>query len=469
MSRFLDRFRAIVLPRSVLLVVLLVFATSLAVTATLVAGVGLLTEDAGLTRRLLTSILLPVLGITLAAAMLGFYLLHRIHRPVLQLVEAAARLRQGDLTTPVPAVRERDLSPLAEELEAARTELRDHLGKIARMEARHKAFIAALREPILTANPEGFVTGCSWSAQELFGQQRHIIGLPIQDLLPFLAGKPFGEGARITWQGQVEDAFGRSLDLEVNRTVLIEEGGSPSHIYTLYDVSHHAEASRMREQLLYNIAHELRTPLAVLQNALELLNESYATLAAEELRHLLGAALRTSRRLENLMTDLLSAGSIQAGRFIVNPRPVRLAQLVQEAIEDIIPMTETRGQKVEPHLCSKDLQVLADPRAVTRVLTNLLSNAAKYGPGGQPILVEAETVDGAVRVTVADQGPGIPEEQRAGLFDRFYRVKTGNDEPGIGLGLAIVKGIAEAHGGSVGVASEPGAGTRVWFTLPVVS
>ena len=109
---------------------------------------------------------------------------------------------------------------------------------------------------------------------------------------------------------------------------------------------------------------------------------------------------------------------------------------------------------------------MADQRYARQVLTNLLTNASKYSPEHSIIRVRAEPAGTMLRISVEDQGPGIPPEHRAGLFERFYRVRAASDAPGIGLGLAIAKGIVEAHGGSIGVDSEVGRGTQVWFTLP---
>ena len=100
------------------------------------------------------------------------------------------------------------------------------------------------------------------------------------------------------------------------------------------------------------------------------------------------------------------------------------------------------------------------------MLSNLLANASKYSPEQSVIRVVAVAMANMVRISVEDQGPGIAPEQQAGLFERFYRVRSDTDAPGVGLGLAIAKGIVEAHGGSIGIDSEPGSGTRVWFTLP---
>jgi signal transduction histidine kinase len=128
-------------------------------------------------------------------------------------------------------------------------------------------------------------------------------------------------------------------------------------------------------------------------------------------------------------------------------------------------MKKRGGQRVEQDLADARLVVLADRRFVRQLLSNLLSNASKYSPEGELSRIRAERSNGHVWVAVEDRGPGIPPEHQAGLFERFYRLRPGDQQPGIGLGLAIAKGIVEAHGGSIGVDSEVGAGTCVWFTL----
>jgi signal transduction histidine kinase len=225
----------------------------------------------------------------------------------------------------------------------------------------------------------------------------------------------------------------------------------------------HIEVNRLREQLLYSVAHELRAPLAVLENALDILSEGYADLPADEFARLTGSAQRTAARLRTLMEDLLSAGSIQAGRFHVEPRPVQLREIVAEAVETVAPAVDERGQSVDVDV-KAGLVVNADRRYARQVLTNLLGNASRYGPSGSAIHIRAAASDGQVRVAIDDLGPGIPKEEQRLLFERFYRPRA--EGPGIGLGLAIAKGIVEAHGGRIGIESEPGHGTSVWFTLP---
>lgn len=226
---------------------------------------------------------------------------------------------------------------------------------------------------------------------------------------------------------------------------------------------HHIAMNRLREELLYSVAHELRAPLAVLENALDILVEDYADLPTDEFARVAGSARRTAARLRTLMEDLLSAGSIQAGHFRVDARPVELRAIVGDAIESVEALVTERRQTVEVDLAS-GLVVRADRRYTRQVLTNLLGNASRYGPADTAIGVGGELKDGQVHITVKDHGAGIPKSEQSLLFERFYRPRAHG--PGIGLGLAIAKGIVEAHGGHIGIDSDPGRGTSVWFTLP---
>jgi signal transduction histidine kinase len=267
-------------------------------------------------------------------------------------------------------------------------------------------------------------------------------------------------------QGRLADTTGRTVDLEVSRTLLHEGDAQGYAVYVVHDISRHAEVNRLREQLLYSVAHELRGPLMVLDNALEILDTDYSALTAQEFAQVLATARRTARRMRTLMEDLLSAGSIQSGHFVVAPRRIELRAIVGDAVESVLPSIEGRGQRIEIEVPNEGLPVLADKRYARQVVSNLVANASKYSPEASVILIVARPVANMVRISVEDQGPGIPPEQQVGLFERFYRVRTDTDAPGVGLGLAIAKGIVEAHGGSIGIDSELGSGTRVWFTLP---
>jgi NtrC-family two-component system sensor histidine kinase KinB len=355
----------------------------------------------------------------------------------------------------------------AQELQEARMTMRASLEAVAKEEARQRALLGALREAILATSADGHVDDYNPAAAALFGDPARLKGRHVTELLPFVRPAIEASGQDVLWQGTIVEAAGHSLDVEVSQTALLEGTLPLNYVYVIHDISRYAEVNRLREQLLHNVAHELRAPLGVLDNALEILATDYGELTAGELDELMRTARRTTRRLRALMEDLLSAGSIQSGRFQIRARPTPPSAFMDDALEMVEAMLEPRGQRIDLHADADLPEVSADPLRARQVLTNLLHNASKYSADGDLIGVRAERLDGQVRISVADRGVGIPEDQQAGLFERFYRVRPGNEEPGIGLGLAICKGIVEAHGGTIGVESQPGSGTTVWFTLPV--
>src|SRR5215471_4871686 len=181
------------------------------------------------------------------------------------------------------------------------------------------------------------VIGSAGGAATLYGR-------PIREVLPFVHD-PLDPSGGDT-QGRLADATGRTVDLEVSRTLLHDQPGRGSAVYVVHDISRHAEVNRLREQLLYSVAHELRGPLMVLDNALEILDDDYDKLTAQDFNQVLGSARRTARRMRMLMEDLLSAGSIQSGHFVVAPRPVELQAIVDDALEIVQPWTDLRGQSL---------------------------------------------------------------------------------------------------------------------------
>jgi signal transduction histidine kinase len=402
----------------------------------------------------------------LAGAALAYLLACRVQQPLLVHPRAAAHVRDGEVFTPMPTIRESELVPLEEEPERGRHRAHPTLKTIADAEERQRALFSALREPVLTTSADGRITSFNPAARELLGDPIRLYGQPLDEILPFVdVSAEDGDGPR--WHGRITTPEGATRDVEVVRTRAASETFPLTDIYVIHDVTEHVEVGRMREQLLYSVAHEVRGPMSVLDNVLDILTHEGEELAAGEQRQLARSARSTVARLHNIIESLLSAGSIQSGRFEVHPESTWLSQIIDEGIQAAMPLIEAREQRIESLVPPDDVRVMADRQYVRQLLWNLLSNASKYSPDGDLIRLRAEAMEGYVWATVEDHGRGIPIEQQAGLFERFYRAQSSEDTKGIGLGLAIAKAIVDAHGGRIGVESAPGEGTRVWFTLPI--
>jgi signal transduction histidine kinase len=168
--------------------------------------------------------------------------------------------------------------------------------------------------------------------------------------------------------------------------------------------------------------------------------------------------------MNRLIQDLLDAAKLEAGRVAIAARPIQVAPLMREAQEMLAPLAAEKGLSLDCKIAEPLPEVTADGGRVLQVLSNLVGNAIKFTPKGGRIVMRAEDAPGGVRFSVADTGPGIPEEQLTKLFGRFWQGNPA-DRRGIGLGLTISKGIVDAHGGRIWVESRVGEGTTFHFTL----
>jgi signal transduction histidine kinase len=216
------------------------------------------------------------------------------------------------------------------------------------------------------------------------------------------------------------------------------------------------------------VSHELRTPLSAILASSELLFHHGGGLTADNVRDLSRSTYESSNHLFRLVENLLNATTLQSGTLHIRPVPVSLDELMGDAITQVQPFTESKSQSITCVLPEDLPEVLADPHHIVQVLINLLTNASKYSPTDSDIVVSCEAEDGYVRVTVKDNGIGIPIDEQEYIFERFYRVKSNRVTSivGSGLGLTIVKSLIDLHGGQVGVKSRPGFGSEFWFTLP---
>jgi PAS domain S-box-containing protein len=229
------------------------------------------------------------------------------------------------------------------------------------------------------------------------------------------------------------------------------------------------EAIRIRDTFFSIASHELRTPITSIKGYSELLQRRAAREGQTDAWFMRGVAIiqQETERLNRLTDLLLDVSRIQSGRFEIEREPVDLASLAQQATARVHPMLERHTVKLV--LPPYPVVVIGDDLRLDQALHNLLTNAIKYSTEGGQITLQVEREEGHARVTVSDEGIGIPAEALPALFDSFYRAGnvTGTGIGGLGLGLYIVHRIVEAHGGTIHVHSDEGAGSTFIIQLPL--
>jgi two-component system, sensor histidine kinase len=222
--------------------------------------------------------------------------------------------------------------------------------------------------------------------------------------------------------------------------------------------------STLRADFVSLVSHELRSPMAAVIGAARTLQGRWRELQPEQRESFLALIGDETTRLAALIGDVLDTSRIDAGTFSYRFTDVDVSALVRDMVA-----TAALGQDEVPILVdvAPDVAVVrADPERLRQIFGNLIDNAVKYSPAGEPVEVRVAPVNGAVLVSVRDRGPGIkPADQRV-IFEKFGRVAAGNSKPGSGLGLYIARSIAETHGGTIAVASAPGRGATFTVKLP---
>ena len=386
---------------------------------------------------------------------------------------------------------------LAERREAALAEGIVQARKLAESEARLQISNARFREvwqavteqAVIGTNLEGLIDAWNVGATKMLGYSEEEADgnlsisrfFDVEEVLDRMSGSPDATSLSVIvanadsgepgeWTLQSRD--GTLVPVEVSVTTRLSPAGQPTgYLLVAHDVSRVREVIRLKDEFIGLVSHELRTPVSSIIGYVDLLREENDDPgAAEERLRYLEVIERNGNRLIRLVTDLLLAAQVEAGVDHLATSATDLAELVGLSIESLTPRIHSSGLSIRLDL-APGLIVRADPTRMSQAIENLLTNAIKFTPAGGEVSVSLVKINDCARITVADSGIGIPEEEIDQLFGRFFRASTAVQGaiPGIGLGLNIVNAIVRAHDGSINVFSTVGEGTSFVIDLPLLA
>jgi len=414
--------------------------------------------------------LLVALGVALACALgLAWMSSASLARRVSAIAEVAGRYSAGDFSEPTAERGRDELGIVARALDDTARELGRRMAELEQDRARMQAMLAGMLEGVLVVNALGRILLANDAARrllriaELGHDQHYLTVLPHPDLASML-GRAL--------EGRTPDGQTLSLPQEPNRTLMarvapIGAAGARGAILVLHDISELREADRMRRDFVANVSHELRTPLTAIQGYVEaLLDEEPPD--PEEARRFLGIIARHASRMERLVRDLLRLARLEAGQEAVDKAQVQIDHLFGDVLVELAASIEARNQRCVVSIGADAETVETDGAKLHDAVRNLVENAVAYAPSGTTIELAARREGGRTLLTVADQGPGIPEADLHRIFERFYRVDRARsrESGGTGLGLAIVKHLVNIIGGEVQAANRPAGGAIFTITLP---
>lgn len=356
------------------------------------------------------------------------------------------------------------------ELQRTRTALHES-------EARHRALVESAPEAIITLDEQQRITSWNTAAEAMFGipavkalQQSAINLLDTTDRERFLAAiqacasNDQALPLELKGQGDRGKPFPMELSLASWHTA---QGRFVSAI--IRDISERREIEDMKSSFVATVSHELRTPLTAMRGALGLICGSMAESMPPSAMTLLRIASSNCERLVRLTNDILDLEKISAGQLLLRNTEIRLASLLADALAANQEYGTQLGVELKLQEPVPVANLQADPDRLMQVLTNLLSNAAKFSPNGGVVELGARLLPTSLRVEVLDSGPGIPVEFEARIFERFAQADTTltRKAGGTGLGLSISKAIIDKIGGKIGFDRRAEGGSCFYFELPL--
>jgi two-component system phosphate regulon sensor histidine kinase PhoR len=408
-------------------------------------------------------------GMTIAAGGLAtWYCVRRIIEPLSELTRhARAAAGDGDRSAAMQSPDE--LGVLSAAFSQMQRNLDRRIDEIEENSQRLQTILGTMAEGVLAVGPDRTILLANEAARELLD---FAIAQPVgRPLLTATRARPVVEAAAQALNSpepvvtEFDSPGPKRRTLSVRATRLPGEP-CPGVMIVLHDQSELRRLENLRRELVANVSHELKTPLAAIKAYAETLRMG----AVNDPEHNLGFVQRIEEqadRLHQLILDILKIARLEQGQTPLEIVPVALAALIEECRHQFADLAASKQVALSAELPAEDIEALADEEAIRTILNNLVDNAIKYTPAGGQVTIRCRADESAVTLEVQDTGIGIAERDQDRVFERFFRVdKARTDAGSTGLGLSIVKHLAQALGGSVSLESAPGQGSTFRVGLP---
>ncbi len=348
------------------------------------------------------------------------------------------------------------------------------------LQKRHSLILDSIGEAICGVDRLGVITFVNPAASTVTGwKPEELLG---RNLIDFLHARSFhsvtpasavldslrdGTVQRVSTE-IFEQPDGRLIPIEFISTPVRQEDVIAGAVVAFQDITERRRIERMKGEFMAVVSHELRTPLTSLRGALGLLGSGRMGSIPEPGGRMLSIALSNAERLGRLVNDILDLEKLNAGRFHLDRKMHNLAEVAQQALDVVRPVADRAQVQLQCKLA--EVQVWCDADRILQTLINLLGNALKFSPAGSTVWLEMQLLPAQVRVSVRDQGRGIPDDKTEVIFEQFEQVDASDvrEKGGTGLGLPICRGIVQQHGGRIWVESVLGVGSTFSFILPLI-
>ena len=404
----------------------------------------------------------------LLTTIFAFFLSSRITSPLRKMREGAFELAKGNFDTQVITTSKDEIGQLAMAFNQMGSQLKHHLEVISQEKEQLSSILTSMADAVITFNLDKTVLLSNPPAEKLheYWQLKKAIpeGKPLPLELFHMLDHVLHFEEEVEEELEIEGAY-----YTVSFSPLYSGDSVRGAVAVLHDMTEQHKLEKLREDFISNVSHELRTPIAMLQGYSEaLLDDVGAT--DEERREMTKIIYEEAQRMGRLVTDLLNLARLESGQMRLYKEVVQLNGVIERMTLKF--SQAAKESEIELHfetLIDDWTAAEIDEDRIEQVMTNLIDNALRHTPEGGKVIVRAEKQNDFARISVNDTGSGIPAEDLAFVFERFYKADKARTlgKGGTGLGLAIASNIVKAHGGMIDVESEHGTGTSFYFLLPL--
>ncbi|MDO8729869.1 MAG: ATP-binding protein [Candidatus Omnitrophota bacterium] len=367
--------------------------------------------------------------------------------------------------------RKRKTEKLAETLNSMAVQLQAQIRDLEAQRSQLEGILEGMTEGVLVEGPDGAILAINPAARNILGLEGEVPpGTRSGDLIRHPVLQEMIEQVRAGGRPRSRDLTLYSPSerhLRVRGDICRSPAG-PAVLLVFHDITDLKRLENLRRDFVANVSHELKTPLTAIQGAVETLLGG-ALKDADRGKPFVESIAEESGRLRRLVDDLLTLAQVESKQEEIRPETIALQAFLEKEVARHQPAARSRAVSLNLEPVPPGLALPADREHLAQAVGNLLDNAIQYNRPGGRVTLKAFSDSGVCRIEVEDTGIGIPPEDLARIFERFYRVDKGRSREtgGTGLGLSIIKHIAEAHGGSVEVESRLGLGSRFTLMFPL--
>lgn len=402
----------------------------------------------------------------LAAILLSFLLSKTITTPIERITEGAKSIAEGNFDQDLGVQSSDEIGELTRSFNYMARRLKSTVGEVQGERDKLNTLFLHMSDGVAAFTTDGRLIHMNPAAESLLGVRMED-DLGFDEMFADLDMPNSDETAMRTFLTSEITRFGRVLSVTLAPYGALDgEGGV---IAVIHDITEQRRLDDARREFVANVSHELRTPLTNIRSYTETLLDAAGDIPIDTEKQFLGVISSESERMARIVTDLLTLSKLDYGRMELRMTRFSLADMLHNVANAMKLTAEDSGHALAVDTPDDLPKIVGDRERIEQVVVNILSNAVKYTPSGGHIRLSARELSGnRVRITVEDDGVGIPAADVPRLFERFYRVDKARSRAagGTGLGLAIAKEIVEQHEGKIALASEYGKGTTVTITLP---